>query len=153
MLDFNHIYSVISTECQTYNSGFFFSAGLYMWMAHKVSNLFKSEGGKVFWMMFSLLLLSDILQSDIILFNYMTYVAIAIFFTHFDLISKPIKAFRDNLKQRAYNKYNKCVARNDFIENLEAKEQRERKLVVLNDKKQKQQERFLNNLSKKLDSF
>ena len=153
MLDFNHIYSVISAEWQNYSAGVFFNFGLLMWMAHKISNLAKSEGTKVFWMMFSLLLLNDVLQSNTILFDYRTYVSISIFFTHFDLISKPIKAFKQKLKQRAYNKYRKCVDRNDFIQDLEAKEEREKELIVLEDKKQKQQERFLNNLSKRLDSF
>lgn len=153
MLDLAHILGVLKIEWQSYNASIFFSSGLFMWMAHKVSNLSKSEGGKVFWMMLSLLILIDVLESDKILFDYKTYVAIAIFFTHFDLITKPIKAFRNVLKQRAYNKYRTCVERNEYIENLEKKEKREEEKLDLEQRKQKQQERFINELSKKLDSF
>ncbi len=152
MLDFNQIYLIISTEWKTYHAGFFLNAGFYMWVAHIVSNT-ESIGKKVFWMMFSLLLLSDILQSNIILFNYLFYVAISIFITNFDLILNPIKTFIKNKQQKAYKKYQECIAKNEFIENQEAKEQREKEKLILEANQQKQEERFLNNLSKKLDSF
>lgn len=153
MLDLNHIYLIISNEWQTYNSEFFFSSGLFMYMAHKVSNLAKSDGSKTFWLMFSLLLLHDILQSNTILFNHMFYVAIAILVTHINLVVEPIKSLFFKIKQKRDDKYKQIVERNEKLENFIAKERREQERLELDKTKQEQQARFLNQLSKKFDSF
>lgn len=153
MIDFNHVYSVVSTEFQTISAGTFISGVFYIWMAHKVSALSRSEGGKLIWLGISILLLKDILDSTSILYNSMFYVAIAILFTHRDIFTKPVKSFFQSIKQRSYNRYKRCEEKNREIEQRIANEKRKEEQALIAQKKQKQQEQFINRLSKKLDSF
>lgn len=153
MLDFDHILNVLINDWQTIPAGTFLSGGVYAWMGYKVSSMAKSEGGKFFWLTTSLLLLRDILDSNTILFDSMTYVSVAIFFTHLNLITDPIKNVIQKIQQRSYNRYKKCESQNKTIDIQKENEQRAEQKVIDDRKKQIQQEKFLNNLSKKLDSF
>lgn len=153
MFDLDHIMTVLIKDWQTIPLGTFLSGGLYYWMAYKVSNMAKSDVGKFFWFASSIFMLRDILQANTILDDSMTYVAVAIFFTHFDLITNPIKKFLEKIQQRSYNSYKKCVAQNELIEDKKAMERRAEQRAIDDRHKQRQQEQFLNNLSKKLDSF
>ena len=153
MLDFDHIITVLIKDWQTIPVGTFLSGGVYAWMGYKVSSLAKSEGGKFFWLTASLLLLRDILASNTILFDSMTYVAVAIFFTHLNLITDPIKNVIQKIQQRSYNRYKKCESQNRSLEIEKENERRAEQKAQDDRKKQLQQEKFLNNLSKKLNSF
>jgi hypothetical protein len=147
------ILTILSNEWINYSAGIFFNMGLFLWLAHVVTKKATSDGAKTFWLAFSIIQLKDILISNTILFDPMFYVAISIFFTQINIVISPIKKLLNKLKQKSYNKYKTCeFEKNKIITQLDELK-RDQQLVVDDKLKTRNQEKFLNNLSKKLDSF
>ena len=153
MLDLDHIITIVSKEWITYSAGVFFNMGFFMWLAHFVSRSASTHGGKIFWVAFAVLLLKDVLISNVILFDVMLYVSIAVLFTHRAIIFSPISGFIKKLKQRSYNKYKNCQIEKDNVAYELNQLKYKNQLAIDENKKIKNEEKFLNNLSKKLDSF
>ncbi len=150
MLDINHIISVISHEFNTFGVESYLMNGFSVWVAYKITGSLSRVGFRIFWLVYSLLHLFQILQSNSILYNPFFAFAISVFFLQVDVLKYTHNAI-DYFKQRALNKYQSCVDRNAFIEREEDKVKRENKNSDTEALKQKQENRFLENLSNKLD--
>lgn len=150
MLDINHIISVVTIELNSFDVVTFLSSGFSIWVAYKITGSISRTGFKIFWVVYALLHLSEILQSNSILYNPFFYFAITALFLQVDLFEST-RYVIDYFKQRSNNKYRSCVDRNTFIEREEDKVNRENKKADTDALKQKQQNYFLEKLSKKLD--
>ncbi|WP_428739385.1 hypothetical protein [Sulfurimonas sp.] len=150
MLDINHIISVISLEINSFSPERLLFNGFFIWLAYKLTSNIKKRGFMLFWVFYAMLHLYEILQSDSILYNPFFYFAISVFFLQVDLFKYTFEVIK-YFKQRTYRKYQSCVERNEFIEREEDKVKRENKKLETEALRAKQQNHFLENLSKKLN--
>jgi hypothetical protein len=150
MLSINHIISVLSIEMQTYSAGTFLSTIFYVWIAYFMTSSIEKIGFKIFWFIYAVLHLYEILQSSSILYNPFMYFALTVLLLQLNF-HKLVKMILRGLQERARNKYYQCKARNMYYDSVEEKIRREEEIARTQDLKNKQQKNFLDKLSNKLD--
>lgn len=150
MLSIHHIVSVLSSEISTYGAGAFLPTFIYVWLAYYITGSIERLGFKIFWMLYALLHLYWIFQSNIILYDPFLYFAGTVLLLQVNF-HKLLKRWLSFLQERAERKLNQCVARNMYYDSVEEKVRREEAIAREEEIKNKQQKRFLENLDKKLE--
>lgn len=149
MLSMHHIGTVLSSELSTYGVGAFLPTFIYVWFAYYMTGSITRIGFKIFWSIYALLHLYWILQSNIILYNPFFYFAITVLLLQINF-HKLLKKWLNYVKMKAEWKRNQCIARNMYYDSAEAKVKREEAIAREQEIKNKQEERFLEKLDKKL---
>ena len=150
MLSLHHIFSVLSTEIAVYNSSLFLSTIIFIWLAYYITGNVKKIGFKIFWIIYGILHIYTILQSNIILYDPLFYFALSVILLQLNS-QKLLQRLFLLLKQRSENKYNQCVSRNMYYDDAQAKAEQEKENTRALESKNEQQKNFLQMLTNKLD--
>ena len=152
MLFFTQLYMKILSELAMFTPAMFIQGGFFMWLGSYFAKKFQSMEGKVFWLLFGLYVLYGILQSKVILYDDMFYVALGMIYTHIwtviSLIKVHILKMNPNI---VYCKKNPFEAKLFMPTEEELAATRKKELEAK--QKQDSEKVFLNKLSKKLDGF
>ena len=149
MIDFIHAYQVVMSELPNYNSAAFLVDGFIVWVTASFVKRAYSFAGKVFWLMFSIILAMEIFKSNAILFNELFYIDIAIFFTHIDVL---IIAYKRYVPKKSEVTILPDKPIQTFGLYGEALEKRNQEIALQKQKNEREKELF-KKLQKKLDSF
>jgi len=151
MISFSHIGNVVSSELSTYHSGDFLMMLIFVWFAYLITGSIKKSGYKIFWAVYALIHLYEILISDMILRDPFLYFSITVFLLQLNF-QKLVKNILKALRERAQRKVQQCVDRNMYYDSVEAKVAREEAIAREQDIKNRQEKEFLAELNKKLDA-
>ena len=153
MFFFTQLYATILSELAVFTPAMFIQGGFFMWLGSYFAKKFQSIEGKVFWLIFGLYVLYEILQSKVILYDDMFYVALGMIYTHIwtvvSLIKVHILKINPNI---VYCKPNPLMNARPFALTEEELATSRRKEQAAKEK-QNSEKVFLNKLSKKLDAF
>ena len=151
LLFFTQLYANILSELAVFTPAMFVQGGFFLWLGSYFAKKFESIEGKVFWLLFGLYVLFEILQSKVILYDDMFYVALGMIYTHIGTVISLIKVHV--LKINPNIVY--CKRRPEpkpFMPTEEELAASRRKEQIANEKRDSEKA-FLNKLSKKLDAF
>ncbi len=152
LLFFTQLYATILSELAVFTPAMFIQGGFFMWLGSYFAKKFESIEGKVFWLLFGLYVLYGILQSKVILYDDMFYVALGMIYTHIGTVVSLIKVHILKINPNIVYCTHKRLEPKPFMpteEELAASRKKEQAVK----EKQNSEKAFLNKLSKKLDAF